>query len=76
MKLTTPARYRTICDRCREECTPSNYTQRTSIQIERALLDYQGSPVANGNAQFDLCNACTEVVLNGINKLLVAEKPQ
>ena len=68
---TIPARTETICDVCQAVCSGSlgkgRRVQEGRLLVEQHALDYQGSPCARGDIEFDLCDDCLNKIIKALN---------
>lgn len=64
MTKTIPAQTIVTCDICLEA---GNRKQEGKLIIKQHAIDYMGTPCANGDVEFDLCDECLNGVREAIN---------
>ena len=69
-----PEKFEIICDSCKRLCDNKldGVLRRQSgvLFIKMSALDWYGSPVANGDVSFDLCDECLNRLIIVINNEL------
>ena len=70
---TVPTHTIKTCDVCGVVADKCNARQDGRLTLKRHILDYQGSPCADGTVVFDLCDTCLQKVSIAINA--VKEEP-
>lgn len=68
-----PAKKIVTCDICKRVCDNKldGVLRRQSgiLMVKRDALDWYGSPVANGDFTFDLCDSCLDEIIAAINEI-------
>ncbi len=67
-----PAETHVYCDGCGSKCGTGGKSRKAeeTITVNCHVLDYQGSPAANGTRNFDLCDECADTINKILNSAL------
>lgn len=57
-----------ICDACLNEVGDTQRRTESKLTLKRHGLDYQGYAVGDATISLDLCDNCSDLISNAINK--------
>ena len=76
MEETIPQKILITCDGCLKPCGDEIRKRDAGLKVMQSVLDYTGTPAANGNREFDLCDLCAVKVFRAINEALESLRPK
>ena len=77
MRRKIPEQIILVCDVCGKQDGERNlrhFAKSAHVRFDQSALDYQGSPVANGGWEWDLCDECASRIGTAMHQQVEAIK--